>query len=238
MMFRNKIIVLFILLFAGCSSYVFVKPFIDVDETLLLSPLMRKSTILENIGTPIEVRAGIYLTDSSVVEIWLYNVKEKLAKISKENINTKPPRNIKAEKWDVSQKYALFFINDHLTKWGYLEDVWPQFDKNGDVIAPIHCEKTDVSNEGNNNKGSVFGILKLLKTVTPPISATPTIVNDKKVPSQYGETGDFAKVKEMHKGLIDNLNKPEADSTKQSKQSDTKNAKKGKVGEEDGNVIW
>lgn len=155
-MFRMKLLVAVFLVMAGCFSCALIKPFIDVDETLLLSPRMTKNTVLQYVGTPVEVRAGILLADSNVVEIWLYNVKEKLATV---DIHTKPPKNFKASNWMTSQKYALFFLNDHLTKWGYLEDVWPEYEKNGDIVAPNQSGSADNSST-SNGPGGVLGILK------------------------------------------------------------------------------
>ena len=161
-MFRLKLIVAPLLVIAGCTapSFVMMKPFIDVDETLVLAPKMTKNSILQYIGTPIEVRAGILLRDSTVVEIWLYYVKEKLVKIPVEDINTKPPKNSKASQWDAEKKYALFFLNDGLVKWGYLEDKWPQFDKLGDIYAPVPFCKSDTTQGQTGLKGGLFGILK------------------------------------------------------------------------------
>jgi hypothetical protein len=161
-MIKIMLVVVSLLLAAGCSapSFVMIKPYIDVDETLVLAPKMTKNSVLQYIGTPVEVRAGILLRDSSVIEIWLYNVKEKLVKIPIEDINTKPPKNSKASKWDAEKEYALFFLNDGLVKWGYLDDKWPQFEKFGDIYAPIPFSKSDTAQGQTSMKGGLFGILK------------------------------------------------------------------------------
>jgi hypothetical protein len=136
-----------------------MKQFTDVDDMLLLAPKMKKNSVLQYIGTPKEVRAGIVLKSNEVIEVWLYTIREKMMQISQSEINKKPPKSFKANLWGEEKNYSLIFVNDELIKWGYLEDVWPQFDKNdGDIIAPVSF-KYFSENDTTKNSG-LFSIFK------------------------------------------------------------------------------
>jgi len=38
--------------------------------------------------------------------------------------------------WGNEKEYALYFFNDRLIKWGYLNDDWPQLDiSDGDILG-------------------------------------------------------------------------------------------------------
>lgn len=157
---RHTLIAFLFLGIIGCAPAPFVKmkPFIDVDETILLSPKMTKNTVLQYLGMPVEVRAGITNRENVVVEIWIYYVKERLVKVPIDALKSKPPKNFKAEDWGSEKKYALFFYNDELSKWGYLDDIWQQFKDNGDLQAPVpNPEAPKVDTSSHNG---LFGILK------------------------------------------------------------------------------
>jgi len=154
------ILIIGTILLSSCSSSIMtMKQFTDVDDIILLAPKMKKNSVLQNIGTPKEIRAGIVLKSNEVIEIWLYSIREKMMKVSSEEADKKPPKNFKANLWGNEKTYALFFINDELIKWGYLEDVWPQISReDGDIIAPIPLSRT-VMTDSIDNLGR-FNILK------------------------------------------------------------------------------
>jgi hypothetical protein len=147
----------------GCSpSFVMMKQFVDVDEMLLLAPKMKKPTLLQYLGSPAAVRAGIQLRDSTLVEIWFYNVREKMIKLPADKVTEKPPKLFKASYWDEAKIYALFIVNDGLVKWGYLEDVWPQLEKAGDIVIKAGGENGGGSAQsvGPDSKRGLLGIFK------------------------------------------------------------------------------
>ena len=49
--------------------------FIDVDDTLLIKPDMSKNDILDILGKPTAVKAGIQIDDGDHYEIWTYQFK-------------------------------------------------------------------------------------------------------------------------------------------------------------------
>jgi hypothetical protein len=124
--------------FIGCApSFITLKQFIDVDDLIKLEPNMKRKQVSTFIGTPKAIRSGIILKSGDFIEIWVYSVREKLMLIPSNQSNVKPI-SFKADTWGNEREYALYFFNDRLIKWGYIDDDWIQFDKlDGDILTPI-----------------------------------------------------------------------------------------------------
>ncbi len=155
---RKAILSLSIVGLLGCApNLVTIRQFHDVDDMILLTPRMKKNSVLQYIGTPKEIRAGLVLKSNDVAEIWLYSIREKLKKVSPEEALKKPTKTFKADLYGNEKEYALYFVNDELVKWGYLKDVWSQFSKeDGEIIAPV-------SSPGDEESTPKAGILNILR---------------------------------------------------------------------------
>ncbi|MDD5674711.1 MAG: hypothetical protein PHC61_11145 [Chitinivibrionales bacterium] len=124
--------------FVGCtsSSTLLIHHFIDVDEMAKLFPKMPKRDVKLNLGEPLEMRAGLVLSNGEVYEVWLYTVAEKLQEVQGKKMKLLG-NSASATEWGQEKIFALTFKNDQLIKWGYADDDWKDFSKeDGDILMP------------------------------------------------------------------------------------------------------
>lgn len=132
-----------VFLMMGCTI---THTFIDVEDVLLLKPDMSKEMVLEAMGEPTMVRAGIVTDSGDVVEVWRYRMKKMKAR-QQIDINglfppmfaprQKPTDRWQSNHWIGETDYDFIFKNGILIKWGFPMDDWPNFgDENGEIVAP------------------------------------------------------------------------------------------------------
>ena len=143
------------LLSGGCAPLRKLEPFVDIDETIQLTPRMNQDRVLDILGQPLEVRAGLLLNNDDLLEIWVYNVRYKLWET---RWRQKTPKKFVPNDWGESHRLALFFRNEELMKWGYLEDNWPDYLKeDGEILGPVGMISSgDEESESSGFMGRMF----------------------------------------------------------------------------------
>ena len=161
-------------LLLSCSS---AHQFIDVDEMLLLEPKLSRADVLEKLGNPTEVRAGIITNDSTFYEVFFYQVKDQQKK-QVFDMNkllpplffprSKPSKNFSPNSWSGETTFALIFKDRILVKWGYVTDDWINIGPDeGDILVP---GKSLVVAQGGRKP-----ILKRIPIIGPIIGIIPII---------------------------------------------------------------
>ncbi len=92
--------------------------FIDVDDTLLIKPDMSKKDVLDIIGKPTAVKAGIQIDDGDIYEIWRYQFKVGVNTVDSKLLPRKPPKIMDFEDWNEPSKFYIMFKNNLIIKWG------------------------------------------------------------------------------------------------------------------------
>ena len=93
--------------------------FIDVDDTLLIKPDMSKNDVLDIIGKPTAVKAGIQIDDGDIFEIWRYHFKVGVNTVDSRLLPRKPPKNMDFENWvNKPSKFYIYFKNSLTVRWG------------------------------------------------------------------------------------------------------------------------
>ena len=97
---RNLILIASVMILMSSCSTVSTQKFIDVDETVEVKAGMSKSEMLELLGSPMEVRAGIIKKDGAVVEKWLYEHKTQMFEVATKQVNKmKLAKNQRPYEW-------------------------------------------------------------------------------------------------------------------------------------------
>ena len=93
--------------------------FIDVDDTLLIKPDMSKKDVLDIIGKPTAVKAGIQIDDGDIYEIWRYQFKVGVNTVDSKLLPRKPPKNMDFENWvNKPSEFYIYFKNSLTVRWG------------------------------------------------------------------------------------------------------------------------
>ena len=93
--------------------------FIDVDDTLLIKPDMSRNDVLEIIGKPTAVKAGIKIDDGDLYEIWIYQFKVGVNIVDSKLLPRKPPKNMDFENWvNKPSEFYIYFKNSLTVRWG------------------------------------------------------------------------------------------------------------------------
>ncbi len=152
LMRKLVVVMAFAVIMIGCSI---THTFIDVEDVLLLGPNMTKAMVLEAMGEPTMVRAGIVLASGDVLEVWRYRVKKMKAR-QQIDINgifppmfmprQKPGDNWESNHWIGETDYDFIFKNGVLVKWGFPMDDWPTFgEESGEIVAPARFKDDKTS---------------------------------------------------------------------------------------------
>ena len=106
------------LLFISCTLAPELQ-FIDVDDTLLIKPDMSRNDVLDIIGKPTAVKAGIKIDDGDLYEIWIYQFKVGVNIVDSKLLPRKPPKNMDFEDWvNKPSEFYIYFKNNLTVRWG------------------------------------------------------------------------------------------------------------------------
>ena len=114
------------MLFISCAQIQQLEPhlaselqFIDVDDTLLIKPDMSRNDVLDIIGKPTAVKAGIQIDDGDLYEIWIYQFKVGVNIVDSKLLPRKPPKNMDFENWvNKPSEFYIYFKNSLTVRWG------------------------------------------------------------------------------------------------------------------------
>ena len=108
------------MLFISCAQFHLATElqFIDVDDTLLIKPDMSRNDVLDIIGKPTAVKAGIQIDDGDLYEIWIYQFKVGVNIVDSKLLPRKPPKNMDFEDWLEPSEFYILFKNNLPVRWG------------------------------------------------------------------------------------------------------------------------
>tara|TARA_X000001036_G_scaffold70930_1_gene62328 strand:+ start:3164 stop:3616 length:453 start_codon:yes stop_codon:yes gene_type:complete len=118
-MIKQFLLILSILICAGCSTISSSKPyntpFINTDDTIQLQQGMSKASVLEKIGYPLYVKSGINNTI-----VWIYEVRSTEVSSDTDILS----KEVTVNKTNANQRHSspihqleIIFINNKVKQW-------------------------------------------------------------------------------------------------------------------------